>query len=787
VDAWFAANNLITVARYILIRAYRRARPGPEESALWARRFVLGTLAAGIVWGLLGTVLYPPHGNPYQAVIISAIVATAAVGLFTLSPVFAAYVALAVPVLLPSGLYLLLSNVPDEQVGGVILWLFLFIAVANARRNHNNVAEMLRLRFRLSLSAEAAEAASRAKSRFLANMSHEIRTPLNGVLGIAQLLLERVANPRDRDDLQTLYLSGQQLLAIINDVLDFSKIEAGKVELASVDFDLRRIVREVVASLEEQARRKGLDLGVEFAADVPRAVRGDPLRLKQVLINLVGNAIKFTASGSVRVAVTRGTAAGALDFAVRDTGIGIAAADQERIFESFSQADTSPGRRYGGTGLGLAISRQMVELMGGRLGVESTPGQGSTFRFGVVFATPTRAAEPAPPAAAVLPPLRGRVLLVEDIAINRAVSRGMLESMGITVAIAEDGEEAVRKAGQERFDVILMDCHMPGVDGYEATRRIRAAEAAEARGAHVPIIAVTANAIRGDRELCLAAGMDAHLGKPFLRQDLHALLAQWLPQGGSVAAAPPLAEAEVRAMFLADGRRLVAELENALARADRNTAARAAHSLRSVASHVEAAELAAACSALETRLRAGATSGLDHAQQAVATRFEEACAALGAAPDNAAPAPAAVPQPAAESAPCALVVDDEPNDRFLIGRVLRRLGFTVEECDSGSDALSICRQHRPDLVVLDGVLPGMDGVQTCVALRAEEGLRELPIIMVSGIQDETWRVRARAAGATAVVDKSVAAVKLADDLGLTIATVTGGRRPRGSDPARMGA
>jgi CheY-like chemotaxis protein len=323
------------------------------------------------------------------------------------------------------------------------------------------------------------------------------------------------------------------------------------------------------------------------------------------------------------------------------------------------------------------------------------------------------------------------------------------------------------------------------MDGYEATRRIRAAEIAEGCGAHVPIVAVTANAIEGDREVCIAAGMDAHLGKPFLRQDLHAILARWLPRSEIVAAASPLAEAEIHAMFLADGRRLVAELEGALARADHDTAARAAHSLRSVASHVEAAELAAVCAELEGKLRTGATGGLEGALQAVATRFEGASADIEAARRNAetlAPPPAAPTTAAAEPAPCALVVDDEPNDRFLIGRVLKRLGFTVEECDSGSDALSICRRHRPDLVVLDGIMPGMDGVQTCVALRAEEGLRELPIIMVSGIQDETWQSRARAAGATAVVDKSVAARKLADDLGLAIAAIAH-RPPPHSGPA----
>jgi CheY-like chemotaxis protein/HPt (histidine-containing phosphotransfer) domain-containing protein len=342
-----------------------------------------------------------------------------------------------------------------------------------------------------------------------------------------------------------------------------------------------------------------------------------------------------------------------------------------------------------------------------------------------------------------------------------------------------------------------MDCHMPGVDGYEATRRIRAAEAAEGRGVHVPIVAVTANAIRGDRELCIAAGMDAHLGKPFLRQDLHAILAPWLPQqqDSPVAVArEPIPEYELRRMFVADAQRLMDELGAALADGDHTAAVRAAHSLRSVSSHVEAAGLAQACSVLESQLRSGRANGQASALHGVRQQFNQAIAGFAGGPPTAAEMPGAAPgaasaetaPPVAESSPCALVVDDEPNDRFLIGRVLTGLGFRVEECDSGNEALNICRDHRPDLVVLDGILPGMDGVETCVALRAEKGLSGLPIIMVSGIQEESWRSRARAAGATAVVYKAVAARQLANDLGQAIAAVPGRGRAPGNPSALPG-
>jgi CheY-like chemotaxis protein len=289
--------------------------------------------------------------------------------------------------------------------------------------------------------------------------------------------------------------------------------------------------------------------------------------------------------------------------------------------------------------------------------------------------------------------------------------------------------------------------------------------------------------------------MDAYLGKPFLRKDLHAILARWLPQrqdGPAAATAEPIPESEMRRMFVADGQRLLDELGAALAAGDAAAAIRAAHSLRSVSSHIEASALAEACAVLESRLRAGRSDGQASALHGVRQHFIQAITGLetgtqAAEGTAAGMTPAAdLPASPAETSPCALVVDDEPNDRFLIGRVLMRLGFRVEECDSGNEALSICRDHRPDLVVLDGILPGMDGVETCVALRAEKGLSGLPIIMVSGIQDESWRSRARAAGATAVVDKAVAARQLADDLGLTVETILHRGHP-GADPSGMGA
>ncbi len=550
---WFLANNLVSLGRYALILAYRRAAPGPDALTPWIRRFVFGTLLAGIVWGLLGTVLFPPYGNPYQPVIITGIVGIAAVGLFSLSGMFPAYLALSIPLVVPGAIHLATSGIADQEVAATTVMLFLLIAVANAWRNQKNTTEMLRLRFRLAHAVEeserakqVAEAASRAKSEFLATMSHEIRTPMNGVLGMTQLLRDTVFDTRQRHYLDTIYKSGQHLLALINDILDFSKIEAGRFELDRHDFDLSRVVSEVTDLLGERAQQKGLTFTLEIDEAVPRLVRGDSGRLKQILTNLIGNAIKFTQKGSIRVRLQPGAAENAagvaasvpaspkgtsLRFDIADTGIGIAAADQERIFEAFSQADSSHARKYGGTGLGLPISRQLVDLMGGTLTLESEPGRGSTFSFVVHFdaARGEPATGSARPDAADLPRLQGQVLLVEDNPINLVVARAMLKSFGLQTIEAHDGEEAMRKMAHGHFDLILMDCQLPGVDGYEATRRIRQGETAANDASHVPIVALTANAIQGDRERCIAAGMDDYLAKPFRKEDLHAVVSRWLP------------------------------------------------------------------------------------------------------------------------------------------------------------------------------------------------------------------------------------------------------------------
>ncbi len=779
----------------------------------------------------------------------------------------------------------------------------------------------------LTRSRDEAVRVGLLKAQFAATVSHEVRTPLNGVVGMLDMLKTLPLSGRQREYVDEAWDAARSLTELINDILDFSRMDAGKLELESIDFSLRQLVEEAVAVVAQPARAKGLALGYAMRLGVPERVKGDPMRLRQVLLNLLGNAVKFTQQGEVALRVSARPAGGQgerqvrLHFEVGDTGIGMDGAALEHVFEAFTQADRSTTRKFGGTGLGLAICKQLVELMQGRIHADSQPGEGSTFRFDVLCGQADASAElhsgpglqgqrvlvvdasgvvrefvessvaadggrcgavasgaealpalaaaaqegdsyalvvmeagatdghgvelssrirsdarfsdvrlllllrhalgasgmavgadayldkplrlerlleavrrhaapsgqrggpaglPAAGAPAVGPIQSGHrfdVLVAEDNRTNRAVAAGMLKILGCRCHLVSNGGEAVVAFRNQRFDLILMDCSMPEVDGYEATAHIRSLESPA--GTRTPIIAMTANTQQGDAEKCLSAGMDDYLSKPVTLVALRQKIERWLsgaaPAAQAAKAPVPLAQDPAQAAsfdfdklenlravlgdsideavspFLEDTPQSLSRLASALQAGDAAAAQALCHSIKGSSGNLGAQALAElARQAHDLTQEPGRLGEIGALLPRLREAFDEAAAILLAD----APRPAAGGEPA-EKAPVVLVVDDDRSTRAALRYTLQRDGFHVEEAPDGAQALDMLDRVVPDVILLDAVMPVMDGFKACTRIKQREGNRNTPVLMITALEDNTSVERAFSVGASDYIPKPI--------------------------------
>jgi two-component system, sensor histidine kinase len=525
---WFGLRCGVSVLRIALGWFY--ARSAQKDHRLWRQIFMASVLLDAAVWGAIGLWLIPKDIPNVSVLVLAAMLGVVSVGAAIFQHSWRA-AALFSALLLPIALQQLASGDRTGVYVGCALLVYLLLIVLEARTSEQRIRELIYLRLHTDRIAEEraqalrlAQRQSSVKGQFLATMSHEMRTPLHGILGLTRALRER--DPSG-DSLALIERAGEHLLTLINDALDFSKLEAGQVRLQPQVFDLAILIDDVVALSLPPAYEAGLTLTSRRHLPRPCWVYGDPARLRQVLHNMVGNAIKFTEAGSVTVVAKHNASRGRVRIAVHDTGIGIPAEELPLIFEAFHQADGSFTRRFTGTGLGLTIARDLARAMGGDLVATSQPGRGSCFT--VTIDLPQ--AEVDLPLDLVPPPMMGRlfghVLLAEDNPVNALVAQAVLTKLGLTVELTENGEQALQAFCAKQPDLVLLDCHMPVMDGIEAARQMRQHE--QTQGWHpTPLVALTASALQGDRERSLACGMNEHLAKPFRDDELAAVLGRFL-------------------------------------------------------------------------------------------------------------------------------------------------------------------------------------------------------------------------------------------------------------------
>ena len=540
---WVALKVLLLAMRIVDGQLFLRVGRRSQRLAAWKNRFFVGTILDSLTWGLLTALFLPTNDGATNGVMVAGMVGVASAGVLALSAHRVASGAALILVLGPLIEQQALAAAPLEHYTAGTLLVYGGMLFLEALYSHRRFSESVRLRFENAAIAEErhralvyAEHSNAAKTRFLASVSHELRTPLNGIIGMTQLVAVENLSTLQRQRLDVLRHSAEHLVTVIGDLLDLSRIEFDRIELNPQPTLIAQTVRDVTDLLQPVAEERGLAFEVIFDLGLPAAALMDASRVKQVLHNLIGNALKFTARGSVGLAV--GMSDGLLRFRVSDTGEGIPPEAIERIFDAFEQAPSSTAPMRSGAGLGLTISRRLARAMGGDVTCRSVPGTGTTFEFTIAFRPTTKVPTPRPSlseelaaageSAAEPTARQGRVLVVEDNEVNALVVRGMLEQMGIFAELAVDGEQALARMSEDAYDLVLMDCQMPVLDGWEATRLWRARETRLRQKQRVPIVALTASAAAGERERCLEAGMDDYLSKPFSREALGGLVDRYL-------------------------------------------------------------------------------------------------------------------------------------------------------------------------------------------------------------------------------------------------------------------